>query len=440
MTTIFPTRFARTLKKKVNLDIQQQTQQQTNQWGEITVVKVLRDQAGRPYAFVQYTNDEDARAALLNGQSTELDGRIIRCEPARVNRTLFIIASRTNPNATEQKVRKSLEEYGEIEEVISNDITPGMRPSWFVKFAYRNDAIQAYAAMSFQGEWNAEWAQNVRGPGDNMPVIDKFSIFVGQLNSTITEGRLMNRFQTYGKIKECKLVLRKAPPGTEDPRTNTFAFIKFESEVAAASAVEQENHTILDERTIHVQYREIQHGSRARRTYITPRLELAPPPVNFPLRMRYMDKFAMPEPMYHQQHMQHHRSPPSLPHHSYPSNQPRGRMSMGRDGLPPMYYDRNQLLNQRPWGNSQINPAGVPIYPVKTPNVRHLKTCSKKVLVRWLTRQNLPLLWRHPSHRSLMALPTCSATPALERPLWKRCRWPEVVGIGRSSKKMAGKP
>lgn len=274
--------------------------QHFEKWGEITLVKVLRDTAGRPYAFVQYTNDENARKALIQGQSTTLDGRIIRCEPAKVNRTLFVIASRSNNSASEQNLRQCFEKFGEIEELAPNKTNPPMtRPSWFLKYVYRDDAIRAYAAISLQEDWNAEWAQNVQSPGDNMPVIDKFSIFVGQLDSnTITKEILISRFQKYGKIADCTLILRQPiainsnlSPRNNDLKhqnTNSFAFIKYEDEIAASLAVEQENHTILDRRTIHVQYREIQHGKR--RSFLTPRLELAPPPINYPPQMKFFDK------------------------------------------------------------------------------------------------------------------------------------------------------
>lgn len=119
------------------------------QWGEITLVKVLRDQVNRPYAFVQYTNDKDAADALTGAQHNTLDGRTIRCEPARVNRTLFITPLKDS-YANEPLVQDFLNQYGEVEELIYSNSSPSSNRkhhNWFAKFAYRDDAIRAYASL-----------------------------------------------------------------------------------------------------------------------------------------------------------------------------------------------------------------------------------------------------------------------------------------------------
>jgi len=53
-------------------------------------VKVLKDWANRPFSFVQYATAQEATYALQKGQKAILDGRMIRVERARVNRTLYI--------------------------------------------------------------------------------------------------------------------------------------------------------------------------------------------------------------------------------------------------------------------------------------------------------------------------------------------------------------
>lgn len=264
------------------------------QWGDITLVKVLRDQVNRPYAFVQYTNDNDAANALAGAQHNTLDGRTIRCEPARVNRTLFVTPL-NDDLANDTTVQEFLGQYGELEELVySNLATAGTKKphSWFAKFAYRDDAIRAYAVsiigsglplelltMFFQSlrldnvcytpspstaglpqafsslfprcintdvqDWSAEWAQNLEGPNDNRGTIDKQSIFVGQLDSEVTKERLIDRFSRHGTIIDCNLIIRHPDPSKmadhhTTHRNYSFAFVKFEQEEAAAEAVEQE--------------------------------------------------------------------------------------------------------------------------------------------------------------------------------------------------------
>ncbi|AOA61631.1 Putative RNA-binding protein regulating sporulation genes [Komagataella phaffii CBS 7435] len=254
------------------------------QWGKLAIVKVLRDTSNRPYAFVQYTTDDNAKRALKEGQHSILDGRSIRCEPARVNRTLYILTSNDN-GLSKVEIINLLKKYGEIEQIVGVDAAGNKAPlssnsdkrikEWFVKFVYRDDAIRAYANLRTQVSWHVEWAQNLEPTStknQETSTIDKLSIFIGQLSPSITKEELNERFSRHGKIKESVLVQRP---------NNVFSFIKFEDEQAAASAVEQENHAILKDRTMHVQYREIYHTNNYKRpTSDSPKLSLAPPPVN----------------------------------------------------------------------------------------------------------------------------------------------------------------
>lgn len=257
------------------------------QWGKLTLVKVLRDPANRPYAFVQYARDEDADKAISEGQHSILNGRTVRCEKARVNRTLYLQVA--SPGFVEKVMKKLLSRFGEIERLVAvNDqfdcINSSKTPNktWFCKYVYRQDAISAFANLKSKVNWNVEWAQNLEDEYKNIPevTIDKNSIFVGHLDPRISKEELLERFEKHGKIKEAILVNR--------PLSN-FAFIKFETKEAAASAVECENHSMFKYKTIHVQYRELYNNYR--RKYSNEdenesglKLNLAPPPVNFKRR------------------------------------------------------------------------------------------------------------------------------------------------------------
>lgn len=62
------------------------------------------DSKNRPYAFVQYQTEKEAKEAIKNAQGALLNNRPIRCEPARVNRTLFL-TPKSNINALKAHVR-----------------------------------------------------------------------------------------------------------------------------------------------------------------------------------------------------------------------------------------------------------------------------------------------------------------------------------------------
>ncbi|KAM3162609.1 RIM4-like protein [Lachancea thermotolerans] len=268
-------------------------------FGRLTMVKVLRDPANRPYAFVQYTNDADAKKALKEAQGSSLNGRTIRCEPARVNRTLFVCYKGRNLNSSglvsAAFVNQLLEKFGELEQLVAcrdqffhrkNNAYSGSDRSnaWFIQFAYRDDAIRAFANLKSDLNWVVEWAQNIEAPShmnmlsdsknlvireetepENegaciMPVdsysessgsevvIDQKSIFVGQLDPMATEEGVLERFSRHGSILELNLISKP---------NNVFAFIRFTTEEAAAAALEMENHAMFLNKTMHVQYREI---------------------------------------------------------------------------------------------------------------------------------------------------------------------------------------
>ncbi|AGO13830.1 AaceriAGL038Cp [[Ashbya] aceris (nom. inval.)] len=308
-------------------------------YGELSMVKVLRDPSNRPYAFVQYTNDNDAKRALKQAQGTLLNGRTIRCEKAKVNRTLFISTrNRKAPEVTSDEIIQLCSSFGELEQLVASreyafkkNYYPIDRSSaWFVQFAYRDDAIRAFINLKPGYDWTVEWAQNIEVPkrlnllrkskvrgtttksgnseseedeeeyddeeeeeeeeeeDDSHDIlIDKKSIFVSQLDPSVTKEKLSQRFSKHGKVEDVNLIFK-------DNNTKVFAFIKYETEEATATALERENHASFLNRTMHVQYREV-GGHRSRRfrgqrrnNYRRhnmhhvhgPRLSLAPPPIN----------------------------------------------------------------------------------------------------------------------------------------------------------------
>ncbi|EJS43512.1 rim4p [Saccharomyces arboricola H-6] len=345
-------------------------------YGDLARVKVLRDNANRPYAFVQYNNDHDAKHALIRAQGTLLNGRRLRCEPAKVNRTLYL---KNQQSIDFNEITQICEKFGGLEQVVpdrtDNQYTRrytypiSSATSWFVQFIYRDDAIRAYANLRTDSNWIIEWAQNINVPKnynllhkgkfrnskyhenngnnninvdvnvtdnsedsrrngaiikeehehesgsedldeksisdgiddeedkDSEITIDKKSIFVGQLDKETTREELDKRFSTHGKIQDINLIFKP---------TNIFAFIKYETEEAAAAALESENHAIFLNKTMHVQYKEVggrhnrkffnKNGSgnfnhhqffstRSGKSFTGPELSLAPPPINMYRKM-----------------------------------------------------------------------------------------------------------------------------------------------------------
>lgn len=248
-----------------------------SKFGELVSVKVLRDPSNRPYAFAQYSNDDDCKRAIEMGHGSELEGRKLRCEAAKVNRTLFVSVA---PPMRLQDLKTSVGKYGEIELLLGStsegDVIHvpqnGTSLSWFVKFSYRDDAIRAFASLSDDLQFHVEWAQNIDDINAFSSNIDRTSIYIGLLGPNVTEGEITAHFSIHGEIEEVSVINRLS---------SSFAFVTYTTEEAAASAVERDNHSMFMDKTIHVQYKEIAR-KQAPKLILSPRspVALAPPPIN----------------------------------------------------------------------------------------------------------------------------------------------------------------
>ncbi|KAM9915344.1 hypothetical protein OXX80_014121, partial [Metschnikowia pulcherrima] len=126
------------------------------------------------------------------GHNSELDGRKLRCEAAKVNRTLFISSYRETMKGDLQGL---VADFGETELIAPSSHTgrvidyssPNSSYNWFVKFSYRDDAIRAFASLSDNEEYHVEWAQNIDDVAVKASQFDKFAIFIGQLPHSVTE-------------------------------------------------------------------------------------------------------------------------------------------------------------------------------------------------------------------------------------------------------------
>lgn len=216
----------------------------------------MKDWMNRPYAFVQYGTVDDARRALEESHDTIVDGRHIRVEQARVNRTLFI--AKLPKTMTDSALQSYLEKWGRVEcvSLLVNQTTGRSKGCGFAKFRYREDAIRAYLHIRQLGKWAIEWASNI---DKQQPERDRLSIFVGQLNpQLVSEDALEKRFQQYGIIESINLV---------NKNQEAFAFIRFEDEESAQLAIEKENGAKFLDSWIRVQSRETPDTPRVPKQY-----------------------------------------------------------------------------------------------------------------------------------------------------------------------------
>ncbi|KAI1475053.1 hypothetical protein K445DRAFT_65725 [Daldinia sp. EC12] len=94
----------------------------------IVFVKIRRDQRNMPFAFCQYTKDEDAHNAVTQGRGTLIEGRPCRTEMVKANRS-FVIFNVLGDDVTLEEARVHLSGFGPFSkcEVLHPQIQEAMR-------------------------------------------------------------------------------------------------------------------------------------------------------------------------------------------------------------------------------------------------------------------------------------------------------------------------
>ena len=268
-----------------------------SEFGSILKIKLLRDsKSSRAYAFVQYSQPEHADAAITKANGRLLDGRNIKVERAKVQRTLFI--AKFSRSMEEDELRELVKSFGPIENItiIKNRQSQKSKGCGFIRFAYREDALEAFEALKLsQRRWIIEWANST--DAETTPS-DAHSIFVGGLPLDVTKEAIEARFSPHGTIDTITIVTKEpkqdgadalASPHTPDspdetdssastnlpiPPKSSFAFIRYVDTPAAAQAIQTENGSLWGEKSLRVQYVH-SHDSKNRRRNNTSRQAFA---------------------------------------------------------------------------------------------------------------------------------------------------------------------
>ncbi|KAI8612608.1 hypothetical protein BC830DRAFT_1170920 [Chytriomyces sp. MP71] len=218
-------------------------------WGEISEIKLDRDTANRPYAFIQFVRIRDAKVALSEAQGTVVDERPIRVEPAKVIRTLRV---KFSPSYPLSQVEADFSSFGHIEDFQPLRYRDTGEPKGvaYVKFFSRADAIRAFLDLRKRPRWSIEWAKQQ----DRNTELDKKSLFIGKLNKdTITEDLLHDKFSPYGEIERIQLF-------NHTNSKHAFAFVRYASDNDAELAIDELHGSRWLDHIIKVQYREVQAG------------------------------------------------------------------------------------------------------------------------------------------------------------------------------------
>ncbi|ROV94200.1 hypothetical protein VSDG_05740 [Cytospora chrysosperma] len=199
-------------------------------------VKIRRDSHHMPFAFVQFTSNEEARDALERGKGAMICGRSCRTEMVKANRT-FIIQKKSGSPITVQEAQEVLLPYGSLSkcELLHPQLREPLNfpPTVLIEFsmfdatrdlhtAFRHDPV--YTVTAFDLKKNCA---NTRNNGDEAFLAacerDRRSIFVGDLPGNVTQEDLEELFSEAGEVLKANLIQKE----NNSRMLRTMAFIEY---------------------------------------------------------------------------------------------------------------------------------------------------------------------------------------------------------------------
>ncbi|KAI1370722.1 hypothetical protein F4677DRAFT_457660 [Hypoxylon crocopeplum] len=221
----------------------------------IVFVKIRRDQRNMPFAFCQYTKDEDAHTAMLNGKGTLIEGRACRTEMVKANRS-FIMYNVHGRDIDINDAESQMSDFGPISrcEILHPQIQEamGVRGGVLVEYDNFDPARDVIAAYRRHPSYRVV-AYDLKKPVSSAHVdpdmawlrryeVDRRSIFVGHLpaDAPNPEELLTELASEVGEVAKVQVVRKDARiAGRFGPVT--FGFVEFSRPDMADIAVRELN-------------------------------------------------------------------------------------------------------------------------------------------------------------------------------------------------------
>ncbi|KAK2600985.1 hypothetical protein N8I77_010473 [Diaporthe amygdali] len=236
-----------------------------NKYGKCWV-KIRRDSHHMPFAFVQFTSDEEARSALESGKGAIIYGRPCRTEMVKANRT-FIVQKKSGAPITVDEVTNTLLPYGSLSkcELLSPQLREplGFPPTVLVEFsmfdatrdlhtAFRHDPVYTVTAFDLKKNCVA-----TRDSGDEAFLAacerDRRSAFVGDLPAHVTQGDLEDLFATAGEVLKVNVIQKPSNSGM----VRTMAFIEYSQPDMPELAISKFHGSVLKGAVIRVERKSV---------------------------------------------------------------------------------------------------------------------------------------------------------------------------------------
>ncbi|KAH6855250.1 hypothetical protein B0I37DRAFT_423457 [Chaetomium sp. MPI-CAGE-AT-0009] len=265
-------------ESKDDLALEAAVTREFSQFGTV-FVKIRREVkggiTGMPYAFAQYTNDDDAKVAIEEGRGIMILGRPCRTEMVKANRT-FVIYSRNGDEVTTDIAREILEPYGEISkcEPLTAQMSVAMNipPAILVEFAKfdpkrdLNTAVRQHDGYCIDAFDMKKKNFMSRTDADEEFLrkydVDRRSVFVGNLPVGTHKQEIINLFSSVGEVIDANVIAR---PNYHGHVNRAFAFVQFARADTPDQAVQNFHDTLFRGNVIKVERKVFKHIGTPRR-------------------------------------------------------------------------------------------------------------------------------------------------------------------------------
>ncbi|KAK5998926.1 Meiotic activator RIM4 [Cladobotryum mycophilum] len=238
-----------------------------SQFGTV-FVKIRRDSRQMPFAFCQFTRDEDAQQAEQQSTGAKILGRPVRIEMAKANSS-WIVHKLSGKEITKQEAVSLLGMLGEIAGATHLDekmrAQLNLPPSIVVQFRLydpKRDVLRSigkhriYKVRPYDQKGVDPKVNPRRHDDDQMMAQydrDRRSAFFGNLPLNMTEVRLSRLASAWGSVIGIELKRKHVPSSHNRSVEICFAFVEFMRPDSADDVVNAFNGTNLDGYTIKVQ-------------------------------------------------------------------------------------------------------------------------------------------------------------------------------------------
>nr|CAE76375.1 hypothetical protein [Neurospora crassa] len=219
----------------------------------LVYVKIRRDPSNMPFAFCQYTDENHAKDAVVNGKGIMILGRPCRTEMVKANRT-YAINRRDHRDITVHQAMRVLEAYGELNKcyVLPAELQQelGLPPTVVAGFTVfdptRDMGLVAKENPDYRIVPYDEDKKSITPPRDpnkeflRQYDVDRRTLYIAHMPRDVEETELEDLFSQAGTINKCTIV-RKDIPAYYGARQHHhhYAFVEYEHIGAPDEAIKR---------------------------------------------------------------------------------------------------------------------------------------------------------------------------------------------------------